>query len=92
MEKRFFTDNEHPAVVQEHEDVYISSDGREIVAKANRITEYAAKPRWKKIGHSILSTAIATGINMIFLPTLTTMRLNGNKQPAGSWGIIKLKT
>jgi hypothetical protein len=64
MEKRFFTDNEHPAVVQEHEDVYISSDGREIVAKANRITEYAAKPRWKKIGHSILSTAIATGIYM----------------------------
>lgn len=61
MAKRYFTDFEHPAVAEEHEDIYISDDDEDILRTANRITNIAARSRWQRFGFFLLDCVARSG-------------------------------
>jgi hypothetical protein len=63
MEKpSYFTKNPHPAVLQEMDYVYIPTAGREIVEAAERITEWAAMPRWRRMANTAINSLITLGL------------------------------
>jgi hypothetical protein len=64
MKEKYFTAVMHPSVAEEHEDVYISGDGREIVLEAMAITERVSKSRIKKVGSFLFNNLSAAGGNV----------------------------
>ena len=61
MSKKYFTSEPHPSLLEEHEDIYISEVGEEILAQAEAIIKRAARPRWKKIADFVFDGLVIAG-------------------------------